>query len=184
MNSGTMEQCTEGMKKQARELIEQAYQRGYKAGVESCADAIGQVCDDAKNDGITEGRNEAWETARKIVLQSESGWDYDTLQELFGFRYVSDILRDLTATEAIEKIRAYENQKKQEEDERIKVGDEVKKVSNGIKGIVIKVADEETNNHVVFEDGSEWLSDFVIRKTGRHFPEIEEVLKKMQEGKE
>ena len=32
MSLGTQEQRTKGMKRQAQELIEQAYQRGFKAG--------------------------------------------------------------------------------------------------------------------------------------------------------
>ena len=39
---GTKEQRTEGMKRQAQELIEQAYDRGYKAGKEQ-ANAIIQT---------------------------------------------------------------------------------------------------------------------------------------------
>ena len=114
MSEWTHKDGVDGIKKQAQELIYQAYQKGYKAGQENAL-----VVDSDKF--REQGRNEAWETARKIMSQNDASWGMKDMKEIFGLSYSTDIMLDLKASEAIEKIRAYE-QKKKEADE-IKVGD-------------------------------------------------------------
>lgn len=86
----------EGMKKQAQELIEQAYKRGFK---------------DGRRNGIEEGRYEAWEALKKI-------------SEMEGYK-LYDIFKEFSASEVVEKLRAYEKRMEQEENKKIKVGDEI-----------------------------------------------------------
>lgn len=82
-------------------------------------EAYEQGYDDAKSgydNGFENGMIVAWEAARKI-------WEYDTttLKAIFGEGVMRmDWFMKLTASEAIEKLKAYE----QEQDE-IQVGDEV-----------------------------------------------------------
>lgn len=173
---------TEGIRKQAGELIEQAYQRGYKAGENSQIDECAKALDEA----VIAGRDEAWEAAKKI--DSYCG-NNKPLDEMFGEHGIADIKRHFTASEAIEKLRKYEEKKKQEKDE-IKVGDEVTYTFHNGRSItpfvVFKIE--------CLEDGGKYYTgletstmkcvcgglDYV--KTGRTFPEIVELLKKMQEG--
>jgi len=173
MSLGTMEQRTEGMKRQAKELIEQAYQRGYKAGVESCADAIGQISDDAKNDGITEGRDEAWELAYKLVFNQGN------IRDVFDSKSLGSIVEEYSVTEAIEKIREWEEKQTQEEDNEIHVGDEVKN-QYGFKYFITGIND----NLCCGIGGTGYYQNDIrlVKKTGRSIPEIAEVLKKIQEG--
>lgn len=68
---GSMEQRTEGMKRQAKELIEQAYNRGYKAGYDKAFATLNENWQLVTSEAEEKGRNEAWEVARKLMLSSE-----------------------------------------------------------------------------------------------------------------
>ena len=66
------------------------------------------------------GLDDAWEAARKIVGYTDQGaLTLGALAEIFGTSSHSRIVRDNTAQEVIDKIKAYE------EKQRIRVGDEV-----------------------------------------------------------
>lgn len=105
---GTKEQRISGMQRQAQELIEQAYERGYKAGQEADKDKY-----------IEQGRNEAWEAARKIYSSmAEGGLSGDEIFSIFGD--YNCIVNDYSASEAIEKIKAYEAQKQEEQKKILK----------------------------------------------------------------
>lgn len=235
MNLGTMEQRTEGMKRQSQELIDQAYFEGMKEAE--------QIIDTNKAAWKHQGRNEAWEAARKLVSM-----DYKECNKVLGdgvltVETIDEIFVRYTASEAIEKIRAYEEQKKQKQDkmdylsnfcdgrcclecvlctnefecgyryrwttdpdkcgdvdkaynlvkeyeekqkqkqDEIHVGDYVE--YKGRYGFVTRI---DTNDNgavnVVWSDGcTGYYSRSDVKKmTGRHFPEIAEVLKKMKEG--
>jgi len=196
MSLGSMEQRTAGMKRQAQELIEQAYQRGFNAGYSKAENDYHAKTEDDRQASYELGLNMAWEAARKIGQNSQSGLEY---QIGFDFSKMKSyesanpswwVVMNYSASEAIERIRAYEEQKKQEEDEEIKVGDEVVLNANpsldeNTKAIVIA---NEGNvmfpYNVMFDNGeTDWVDrDDISGKTGRTFPEIVEVLKKMREG--
>ena len=177
---GTMEERTSGMKRQAQELIEQAYQRGYKAGYQFQTDANLVLF----NNGMEQGRKEAWEAAYKLVFNQGN------IRDAFDTESLGAIFEKCSAAEAIEKLKKYEEQKKQEE---IHVGDEI--ILNDIipntdylscEPAIVIIADEDSCRypyHVMLGNGkTKWINkDAINRKTGRHFPEIAEVLKKMQE---
>lgn len=132
------------------------------------------------------GLDDAWECARKI-FGVKYGYTHDEIIGIYGRRL--DAI-DLPPSEAIEKIRKYEEQKKAEEDEadNIKVGDEV--IFNRdepFKVVVtcVKHSGGKSLDYTVMADnGLMW--DFVkpneITKTGRHFSGIADVLEKMKEG--
>lgn len=194
MSSGTMEQRTEGMKRQAQELIEQAYQRGFKAGQENAL-----VVNSDKL--IEQGRNEVWEASRKIYLSEDNGGlPANEIRKIFNVEWYSSIIREFSASEVVAKLRAYEWQMEQEAqkekeaqkaDEEIKVGDEVildvnSAFDTNSKAIVIS---KDGNvmfpyNVMIATGDTDWVDrDDISGKTGRTFPEIVEVLKKMQEDK-
>lgn len=184
-----------GGKRQSQDLIAQAYQRGFKDGFDKAiADdeayesgfAAGQEQAHEEinvNKYIEQGRNEAWEAAKKIISQNSASWGMKDMKEIFGLSYSTDIMLDLSASEAIEKISSYEARKKQEEDE-IRVGDEV--LFNGIaKAVVLSTRMRGLENYcfIICADGSGGECEKLkLKKTGRTFQEIVEVLKKMQEG--
>lgn len=164
----TMEQRTEGMKKQAQELIEQAYNRGYKAGYEACKEP--------KDALIEKGRNEAWEAARKI-MQMNIVEKHAIFGEIGRMTY--SVILELSASEAIEKIKSYEEQKK--EDSEIRVGDEVYFLDPTATRVVTCIYKfNEVTKAVQITSNGKWVLDDIcdLHKTGRHFDEIENVLKK------
>lgn len=91
------------------------------------------------------------------------------------------VISELSASEVIEKLKAYEEQKKHEEDEKIKVGDEVYTEDKEIKFVVTGIGEESA--HLVDCNGNfSWTKTYCLNKTGRHFHEIENVLEKLKEG--
>ena len=157
------------------EVTADAYQRGYENGFVAGhlkAEKSGQSF---YEDGYQCGLNDAWECARKI-----SHMDSKTRDEIFDRVITSNIVDENTASEAIEKIRQYE----QEKEELFLVGDEVEGDEDGQRGVVIDSRFE--NSQVAVLTGNSkvysWWSKCAIHKTGRHFPEIAAVLQKMKES--
>ena len=82
-------------------------------------------------------------------------------------------MRDYSASECIEKIRQYEQEK-----EKIHIGDEV--ISPDGEGVVTEISDRIVR--IMYSNGSGYIiKPEELTKTGRHFPEIAEVLAKMKE---
>ena len=142
--------------------MEQVRKEAYKEGREA---------------GIKDGMCEAWEAARKVTQVREYGGYGDCLEEVFGRHRVSWDVFDYSASEAIEKIRQYE----QEKEERIQVGDEIETPS-GLKGYVVNFTDDELVHYVSSEGRFGTMGMSAVSKTGRHFPEIAEVLQKMKKS--
>lgn len=171
---GEMLLVVNNIETQAEKAQEEAYQKGVQDTKQHWVDAP-RSC--AYKLGYENGLNDAWETARKIAINEASGglslveldkiFSCDDLAEVFGF----------TASEAIEKIRQYEQ--KQEE---IKVGDEVEWM--GDKYVVTYVRCEAKKADLIsckFGNACENVAFSALVKTGRTFPEIAVVLQKMKE---
>ena len=115
-----------------------------------------------------DGLNEAWEVVRRLENELTS---YKRI-ELFGYYSPYDIVDALTPQEVIEKL---------EKHDRIEVGDEVTD-NDGWKGEVTWISPDGEYLVVTLQDGSalRWKKEH-FKKTGRHFPQIEEVLKQMKD---
>lgn len=180
MSEWTHKNGVDGIKKQAQELIEQAYQRGYKAGQEKALVVYSNKC-------IEQGRSEAWEAAGKIIdfWFRVAHCDPNKLAQLLdidahlGDCVFEKFFEQFSATEAIEKIREYEERNKQKDAEEIHIGDEVKN-KYGFKYFVTGIKD----NLCWGIGGTGYYQDDIkfIKKTGHNLPGLAEVLKKMQEG--
>jgi hypothetical protein len=85
----------------------------------------------------------------------------------------------MTPQEAIEKLKAYE-----QEQEAIQVGDEV--ILDGRKYVVLVVDEDGIPEKLLEPDGYTLTltTDVKLPKTGRHFPEIAAVLEKMRGGQD
>ena len=120
-----------------------------------------------------EGQNEAWELAKKIVLQPiNGGYKRSEFEEIFGCGYISDIFEKYTYPEAATKVSQWEKAK-----EEINVGDIVSHEEK--YGVVIS---EGTICFRGFtDDGTpfEWYKERCT-KTGRHI-DIESFLKQIGE---
>lgn len=186
----------EEMKKQAEELIQQAYNRGYKVGKEEgrkdgYEDWKNSVFNDVTIDAksfIEQGRDEAWEAVKKLYLSEDfGGLPVDVVRKIFGIEceWLSDIFKKYSASEVIDKLRKYEEQTKEEDEKNneFKVGDVVKLNDHSAvitwcdgdhwNGICVQGTDSSqvgmTYCHIKYDD---WT------KTGETIPEIVKMLKK------
>lgn len=154
------------------QVKKEAYQCGYETAKHECEDCNAnavKIADDKAHEAYQKGLNDAWEAARKIKNMS-----CYSRNEIFGTEFSDRVFERNTPSEAIEKIRAYEQKQ-----EGIKVGDEV--IAPMGVAVITEITDERFS--FVHADGShgfDYKRD-VPRKTGRHFPEIAEVLQKMKE---
>jgi len=131
-----------------------------------------------RKEAYEKGLADAWEAARKILQMHDLavfGLGHDGV-----FESPLNEGQQMTPQEAIEKLKAYE----QEKEERLEVGDEVRNVKNGWTAVVSNIDGEcmtlmDTNG--ALGDGYD-VNRFT--KTGRHFPEIAAVLEKMRGGQD
>lgn len=110
------------------EVTADAYQRGYENGFIAGhlkAEKSGQSF---YEDGYQCGLNDAWGAARKIC----TNWVLpdSVLSKIFGMdKTIDDIMKENKASEAIEKIRQYEQEQEKDRQARIKYNfDEIKDV--------------------------------------------------------
>lgn len=149
---------TEGQKA-IETILAEVYKCGYEEG----------RCKGYKNRCIEEefqntnkyecGLNDAWEAAKKIVCTE--GYKWTELENMFNSRTLSKIFNTYTASEAIEKIKEYEEEQKKPV---FKVGDRVRtlidKDSMGVElfpvGTIGEVTSVEGNAIEVSVDGEKW----------------------------
>lgn len=150
---------------------------------ESCDKCMNEVEDLAYqlysvkvDEAYQRGLNDAWDAARKIGSNSmcslkEMGFD-------FGQCVVKDynpswfVVKNYSASEAIEKICQYEQ-------EEIKVGIEVE--ARAGRAVIIEILREGKTVRYMYPDASTGVNDLCnLTLTGRYFPEIAEVFKKMK----
>ena len=150
-------------------IYDEARTRGYEEG---------------KARGQQEGLADAWEAARKIILSDgDGGLDIVAYREIFGYgKGVGTVLKTFTASEAIEKIRQYE----QEKEEQIQVGDEViPRETEYDTMIVTRLWKDDYDSDCIDAIGFDGrISSFLVSrvsKTGKHC-KIAEVLQKMKEA--
>jgi hypothetical protein len=133
--------------------------------------------EDAKNKTYEDGLNEAWELARDIIAMpnSENKSLIRVRYNALGNDALYDIIRNYSASEIIKKIKEYEE---------IIVGDEVTNEEEW-KGVVTWINPNGEYMEVMLEDGTtiQWKKTS-FKKTGRHFSQIEEVLKQLKEDED
>lgn len=164
------------------DAFDKGYQQGYDFGKKALCDCKGNM--EAE---YNRGLNEAWEAAKKII--HSNGLSLQKLMQIFGTASTDKVLRENTASEAIAKIKEYEEQKQDAEQAQdiIKVWDEVYSEMNDLRFIVTRIITSKHMDNTVkrYEgictDGACYdnLPEDIV-KTGRTFPQIAEVLEKMR----
>ena len=142
-------------------LQDTAYQKGLEEGND-----IGY------KDGVNDGRNDAWEAARKIIEMTDPPY-----WEVFN-EYKDDLFGKITASEAIAKLKAYE----ENQNDKFEFGDEIIDV-DGVKGCVVSKNNEEYDTMYVLFNGCrvpQYVTKSYYHKTGRHF-DIDKILEEMKE---
>jgi len=144
----------------------------YAHGYTEAESKYREIRDELEKQAYQKGLKDAWEAARKIAKLNT-----DEQKRLFGCFGIYFVAHEFSASEAIEKIRQYEKEK----EEQIQVGDEVNAPFG--KAIVVNIDFFAKKIWLVYADGHggfEYFKD-APTKTGRHFPEIAEVIAKMKE---
>lgn len=155
------------------ELQDQAYQKGLEEGKKAF-----DLLESERNSEYQRGLNDAWEAAKKVVLNpDEGGLDFQELNEVFNCDTIQQVFRrHNTLSEVIAKLKAYEE--KQKADDKIEVGDEVDAYGN--KGVVTYMYEKEDVYCVMMRDGSASIrKNGDIVKTGRHL-DIASILEAMK----
>ena len=115
-----------------------------------------------RNSEYQRGLDDAWEAAKKIVEMTDPPY-----WEVFD-EYKNDLFGKVTASEAIEKLKAYEE--KQKAEDKVEVGDEVEVAEKGIKFFVTKIYDADGTVGGINKDGEvRYWSRSLVKPTGRHF---------------
>lgn len=129
------------------------------------------------NEAYQRGLDDAWEAARKIVLdRDEGGTSIVDLTEIFGSCTIQQVFRMYTVSHAVAKLKAYEEKRKA--DDEIKVGDEVIYIEH--KFIVFATETEEHYASLFDVNGRHAsASQSKCKKTGRHF-DIPKILEEMR----
>lgn len=145
-----------GVEKQINECLVSVYNKGYEKGKEDA----GLTSEVEHRRGLTEA------------------WDFAIHCMQLGFG--EDTLKHYTVFEAMEKFEKQANDK-------IKVGDEV--VNNITGNAFVIINDEIDDNGDIVGISSDYrfaqsLIAHELRKTGRSFPQIAEVLEQVKGGKE
>ena len=180
-NLGLIDECINDVKnalvdilkvyKEEQKNIDEAYQRGLEEGKK----ATWGLAADASSAEYQRGLDDAWEAARKIEL--DDGIDMGTLCTIFGYGCSDSIIREYSASEAIAKLKAYEEKQKANDD--IKIGDEVKIIGTGNKFFIVGYEDDCVCG---FAYGGKTcrVQPVFAQKTGRHI-DIDKILEAMKE---
>lgn len=141
------------------QVRKEAYDQGYYIGYRRYL-----------NKSYEDGIKGSWDAARKIICEMD---DEDRMK-IFGGDNL-DYIFALSPTTVIKKLKAYE------QEQEYRVGDEFE-IGDGQKFIVLKMDGKEIDRYID-GDGKTYVMKEkyrVMRKTGRHFPEIATVLEKMR----
>ncbi len=130
----------------------EAYEKGYKAAKYECKDCPKQAYTDTlRMDVYQKGLSDAWEAARKVSHCAL--WSDYRKETGLSSVCAQDVLDHYSASEAIEKLKAYEQEKEAE----IKVGDVVRvKNAPEVEIWVTKISDEDSG----------LLSGIALKKVG------------------
>lgn len=157
------------------ERMKRCFDFGYEDGK---ADTPFTDTEEAEKKAYDKGLSDAWDAATKLCRSVKYGGLEEYCSEIFEKTpfEMFDVF-DYSATEAIDKIKAYED--KQKQDAEIKVGDEVYSEEDDLTFIVTRIRGTEYEG--ICTDGACYngLPDDIV-KTGRTFPQIAEVLAEMR----
>lgn len=149
------------------DLQDMAYKKGLHDGESKCG-----YCNEYQR-----GLDNAWEAAKKIALM-----DTETSENVTGYFGLFRIMENLTPMQAIEKLKAYEEKQKAEDE--IRVGDIVERYLNDkLDSTGIYLGEDDGYWFCLFWTGTVF-STFTypknqFKKTGRHV-DIDKILEEMK----
>lgn len=137
----------------------------------------------AKEEGCKEGREEAWDLARRIIASGDDCYTYEVVWDLFDTRSFWQILGT-----PVEEVLA-KDKKYQEEKKALHIGDEVEFGVRAIdskkyRGYITDFVPPNTVRVLTKELGTIRVKPEDCKKTGKHSEEIEKVMALFEEEKE
>ena len=121
--------------------------------------------------------DEVWEFVQGLLFAQLV--NPENLNECYSGKDFRDVIKDSTYSEARARYDKWKRKKKE-----IHVGDEVE-TESGNKACVLYENPDGSQMFVFKADGTAaWWSKGTIHKTGKNYPEVDELLKKMREVKE
>ena len=128
--------CERMQAQKKAEQLQAEYNAGYKRGCHD-RERLAKEADNAYQRGL----DDAWAAAKKIASCSDrGGYSAKTLHDIFSTYSVQDVF-EISASEAIEKIRAYKEKQKQEEKRCSDC------INNGVTTYCWSYCDEESKSH-------------------------------------
>lgn len=123
-------------------------------------------------DAYNAGLEEAWAYARKLMLSvEEGGVSIEVLNKVFDDNSASSILRRLSASMFISKLKEYEER-------QLEVGDEV--WANDHKHVVTEIVSDDLIFTINWHGQSGSFCIDELKKTGKHYSQILEVLDELR----
>ena len=128
------------------------------------------------------GLKEAWELAKTIATRD--GMSFKKISECFGVSSFTEVY-EMDVKEALQKFREYTQKQKEAEESELHVGDEVQRTDNPLVKIIVTEKDSrmwsgfDSDGFVGYGSVKEFSDCW--EKTGRHFGEVEHLLKEMKE---
>ena len=163
-------------------IIHDAFDKGYQQGYADAKSELGQnaidLAHEESNRAYQQGLEDAWEFIQKLLKDvCDGGYTIPLLQNALGYCNIFDIVRHYGISEAIAKIKEYEDKQKQ-----FAVGDEVYSDAFDDKGIITHITDDKVSCVCIICNGSTMMKVGTngLHKTGRHFDAIAEVLAEMR----
>lgn len=166
----------EEIKNQIHSFAELMYKTGYEDGKNAKKAILASVLEENYKKGL----NDAWKCAKKVMFaEREGGLSINEYTEIFGNTTAIDVMKNYTASEAIAKIKEYEDKKNE-----IHVGDEVVSDAFDEKGIVTHITDKSCVSLICGMTSMISTSLDKIHKTGKSYPQIVEILEQLKGDKE
>lgn len=134
----------------------------------------------AKKEAYERGLNEAWDTARKIVMYfHDGGYCNAYLRKIFGTAEGAHILRDYTPMDAIEKIKSFEEN--ENPPMQFDIGDEVE-FHDGSTGTVCDVDENKVYGFYFDEDKmiNFCMNTDQVKKTGKNYKGLALTIQEMK----
>lgn len=171
--------------------VSPAYKKGFEDGKKQAISEIPEIANN-ENEMYNRGYNTAINDYNMMIqwlhdckddfkefMNKKYGYDimYLTNPKVDEGVMLYDLICDHDIAEVISEFQKWQEEKKQAEDE-IRVGDEVI-TSNGYIAIITFICDEYMT--AIFHDGSsgEFINE-TLKKTGRHFGEVEQIIDKLR----
>lgn len=166
-----------------KENIEESGNLRMAVLAEEVIDIINDYAEDYESEAdYQRGLDDAWRIIQKVFRYVEDGgMPLKELEKAFGTGDLGKIV-NLSVEEAMSKLRTYEAKKKAEEE--IKVGDEVETDYNG--NVIIAGKPKDGWYVTIAKNFARYSihESHIIKKTGRHFPQVAELLEAMKEDGE